>query len=108
MESAPKARVDGRRPDAIFAANDLSAIETMRVAAARGLRVPDDLSVVGFDDIPDAASHSPALTTIRQPLPQMGAVAVHMLLDMFDGGSTRSVRMPASLVVRESTAPPVA
>ena len=95
-------------PTAIFAANDLSAIETMRVAAARGLRVPDDLSVVGFDDIPDAASHSPALTTIRQPLPQMGAAAVRMLLDMFDGGSTRSVRMPASLVVRESTAPPVA
>jgi LacI family transcriptional regulator len=94
------------RPTAVFAANDLSAIEMMRVAAAQGLRVPHDLSVVGFDDIPDAASHSPALTTIRQPLPEMGAAAVQMLLGMLDGRSAASVRMPAELVVRESTAAP--
>ena len=96
-----------QRPTAIFAANDLSAIETVRVATARGLRVPHDLSVVGFDDIPDAAAHSPALTTIRQPLPEMGAAAVRMLLSMLDGGTADSVRMAAELVVRDSTARPV-
>ena len=69
-------------PTAVFAANDLSAIEMMRVAAERGLRVPSDLSVVGFDDILDAGSHVPQLTTVRQPLPEMGTAAVRMLLDV--------------------------
>lgn len=93
-------------PTAVFAANDLSAIEMMRVAAARGLRVPTDLSVVGFDDIIDAASHVPQLTTVRQPLPEMGTAAVRMLLDVLQGDKPEPIRMPTTLVVRESTAPP--
>lgn len=94
-------------PTAVFAANDLSAIEMIRVAAERGLATPDDLSVVGFDDVPQAASSTPQLTTVRQPLIEMGASAVRVLLSMLDGGDAEHVRMPAELVVRSSTAAPV-
>lgn len=93
-------------PTAVFAANDLSAIEMMRIATERGLRVPADLSVVGFDDILDAASHAPQLTTVRQPLPEMGTAAVRMLLDVLKGSDPEPVRMPTTLIVRESTAGP--
>lgn len=93
-------------PTAVFAANDLSAIEMIRVAVERGMRVPEDISIVGFDDIPEAASHTPQLTTVRQPLSDMGAAAVRMLLTMLDGGDPEKVRMPAELVVRASTAAP--
>ncbi|GAA1808962.1 LacI family DNA-binding transcriptional regulator [Nesterenkonia flava] len=93
-------------PTAIFAANDLSALEVIRVAASRGLRVPEDLSVVGFDDIPESAASTPGLTTIRQPLLQMGAAAAHMLLDMLGGSEPEHTRLPAELIVRGSTAPP--
>ncbi|GEK87030.1 LacI family DNA-binding transcriptional regulator [Microbacterium aerolatum] len=93
-------------PTAVFAANDLSAIEMMRIATERGLRVPADLSVVGFDDILDAASHAPQLTTVRQPLPEMGTAAVRMLLDVLKGSDPEPVRMPTTLIVRESTAAP--
>lgn len=95
-------------PTAVFAANDLSAIEMIRVAAERGLRTPDDISVVGFDDVPQAASSTPQLTTVRQPLLEMGAAAVRVLLAMLDGDDSEHVRMPAELVVRASTAPPPA
>lgn len=88
----------------MFAANDLSGIEMIRVAVGRGLRVPEDLSVVGFDDILEAAAHVPQLTTVRQPLTEMGAEAVRVLLAMLDGGPQEHVRMPAELVVRTSTA----
>ncbi|MDT0158122.1 LacI family DNA-binding transcriptional regulator [Microbacterium sp. ARD32] len=93
-------------PTAVFAANDLSALEMIRVAGERGLRVPADLSVIGFDDIPDAASHVPQLSTVRQPLTEMGAAAVRVLLSMLDGGDREDVRMPAELKARESTAAP--
>lgn len=91
-------------PTAVFAANDLSALEMISVAEERGLHVPADLSVIGFDDIPEAASHTPQLTTIRQPLAEMGAAAVRMLLDMLGGAGPEHVRMPAELIVRASTA----
>ncbi|WP_336644412.1 LacI family DNA-binding transcriptional regulator [Microbacterium sp. USHLN186] len=94
------------RPTAVFAANDLSAIEMMRVAAQRGIRVPQDLSVVGFDDVPEAASHDPQLTTVRQPLLEMGAIAVRLLLAMLENSAHEDVRLPAELIVRASTAPP--
>jgi len=94
------------RPTAVFAANDLSAIEMMRVAGERGLHVPTDLSVVGFDDIPEAASHTPQLTTVRQPLAEMGSSAVGMLLEMLSGGEAEHIQMPAELIVRSSTAAP--
>jgi LacI family transcriptional regulator len=94
------------RPTAVFAANDLSAIRVMEVAAELGLRVPDDLSVVGFDNVPEAANSIPPLTTVAQPLQQMGAQAVRLLLTLLDGdGKEEHLRFPASLVVRGSTAP---
>lgn len=91
-------------PTAVFAANDLTAIEMIRVAAERGLTTPRDLSVVGFDDVPQAASSVPQLTTVRQPLIEMGESAVRVLLSMLEGGEPEHVRMPAELVVRSSTA----
>lgn len=97
-------------PTAIFAANDHSAIGAMRAAQALGLRVPGDLSVIGFDDIHAAAFTDPPLTTIRQPLEQMGATAVRLLIDLIRGAEPDElhVRFPATLAPRRSTAPPTA
>lgn len=93
-------------PTAIFAANDMSAIEAMRVATSRGLRVPDDLSLIGFDDVPEAAASTPSLTTIRQPLLAMGRSAVDLLVRMIDDGAQpEHIRMTTDLVLRGSTAP---
>jgi LacI family transcriptional regulator len=95
-------------PTAVFAGNDLSAIGAMAAAAELGLRVPDDVSVVGFDDIPEAARATPRLTTVSQPLHDMGAEAVRMLVDLLSGGTdgNRHVRLPDELIVRETTAAP--
>jgi LacI family transcriptional regulator len=73
-----------------------------------GLRVPQDVSVVGFDDIQSAAFHNPSLTTIRQPLNQMGTVAARILLQRIRGQATfpDSVPIQPELKVRESTCPP--
>jgi LacI family transcriptional regulator len=93
-------------PTAVFAGNDLSAIGTLEVAHELGLDVPGTLSVVGFDDIPEAIRCSPTLTTIAQPLQQMGAQAVGILLDLLGGTAREShLRLPSRLVVRESTGP---
>jgi LacI family transcriptional regulator len=96
------------RPTAIFAFNDNIAIGTMRAARARGLRVPDDLSIVGFDDTEEAAIVTPALTTVRQPLAEMGRMAVSLLVRLLDGQRVEalSVELATRIVVRESTAPP--
>ena len=72
-------------PTAIFAFNDNIAIGALRVARERGLRVPEDLSVVGFDDSEQAAIVTPALTTVRQPLAEMGRMAVSLLLRLIEG-----------------------
>lgn len=93
---------------AIVAGNDLMAAGAMRLLAERGLRVPEDVSVVGFDDAPLAEMVSPALTTVRQPLQAMAQTAVSLLLERIagtDGGVQRRV-LPTELVVRGSTAPP--
>jgi LacI family transcriptional regulator len=96
-----------QRPTAIFAANDVTAIRVLGAATMLGLRVPQDLSVVGFDDIPQASLSSPALTTVRQPLGAMGQAAMQMLLDILDGKDPDThVRMNTELVVRASTAAP--
>ncbi len=96
------------RPTAVFAANDLSAIAIVEVASRRGLSVPRDLSVVGFDDIPEASQLSPALTTIRQPMQNLGASAAHMLIALMSGEQPEHmhVRLPTRLVRRATTAPP--
>jgi DNA-binding LacI/PurR family transcriptional regulator len=96
------------RPTAIFAGNDLSALGVLRAAREAGLRVPEDLSVVGFDDIPLSAWSTPPLTTVHQPLAEMAAVAVRTLLEntSSDGTLRHRVELATDLVVRESTAPP--
>jgi LacI family transcriptional regulator len=93
--------------DSIFAHNDLSAIGAMQALREAGLRVPDDISVVGFDDVPSAAHTDPPLTTVHQPLRQMGASAAHMLLNHFAGTqlSHTPTVIPTELVIRGSTTP---
>jgi LacI family transcriptional regulator len=93
------------RPTAVFAANDRSAIATVEAAAALGLRVPDDLSVVGFDNVPEAALSVPPLTTVEQPIHDMGTQAVQMLIKLIQGQEVdpTHVRLPTALVVRQST-----
>ena len=92
------------RPTAVFAANDLSAIKTMEVARELGLRLPEDLSVIGFDNVPESALASPPLTTINQPIQQMGVAALGLLIDLIDGKERDAhVRLPTELVLRGST-----
>jgi LacI family transcriptional regulator len=96
------------RPTAIFAFNDNTAVGTLRAARDLGLRVPEDLSVVGFDDSEQAAIVTPALTTVRQPLAEMGRMAVSLLLRLLENQRVEAlnVELATRLVVRESTAPP--
>ena len=95
-------------PTAIFAGSDQQALGVYEAARQHGLRVPQDLSIVGFDDLPVARWISPPLTTVRQPLAEMGRTAAAMLGDLVGGKPLRSRRVELSteLVVRESTAPP--
>ena len=93
-------------PTALFCANDVTAMCAMAVAQELGLSVPGDVSVVGFDDIPEASLVTPQLTTVRQPLGDMGREAMTMLMDILAGRERSShVRMPTELVVRGSTGP---
>jgi LacI family transcriptional regulator len=97
-----------RKFTALFAFNDISAIGAIRAIEEKGLRVPDDVSVLGFDDIYAAAFHNPALTTIRQPLFEMGRLAaetlLRMLRDGFDAEVPRVLTVEPDLIVRKSTA----
>lgn len=97
-----------QRPTAVFAANDVTAIATMETAQALGLRIPDDLSVIGFDNVPESAMVEPGLTTIEQPLQLMGQRAVEMLLDLLADRepAERRLTLPTRLVVRGSCAAP--
>lgn len=94
-------------PTAIFAANDQSAIGTIDTARDMGLRVPEDLSVIGFDNIPEAAYFHPALTTVDQFIEEMGRVATERLIDVVQGQSLESdlYKLPTQLVVRDSCRP---
>jgi LacI family transcriptional regulator len=98
------------RPTAVFAANDLSAISTMEVAMTLGIQVPGDLSVIGFDNVPESMMTDPPLTTIEQPIQLMGRLAVEMLVEMLAGRepAQRHVRLPTRLIARGSCAPPPA
>jgi LacI family transcriptional regulator len=93
-------------PSAVFVCNDLMAIGALRAAHESGVRVPDDLSIVGFDDIELSAYTSPALTTVAQPKERIGALAVDMLLERVDGKrrDARKVVLQPELRVRASTA----
>ncbi len=98
---------DGLDFTALFAFNDVSAIGAMRAFLDAGLRVPEDVSVVGFDDILSAAFHNPSLTTVRQPLRRMGETAGEILLRRLAGKSSYPdfVTIEPELVVRASTGP---
>ncbi len=91
---------------ALFAYNDISAIGAIRAIQEQGLRVPQDISVMGFDDIPGAAFHTPSLTTVQQPLNRMGDVAAQVLLERIEGKKEYSsdIAIEPELVVRESSA----
>jgi DNA-binding LacI/PurR family transcriptional regulator len=90
---------------ALFAYNDISAIGAIRALQEEGLRVPQDVSVMGFDDIPGAAFHMPSLTTVRQPLGRMGEVAAQSLLERIEDKKEfpTEIAIEPELVVREST-----
>jgi alanine racemase len=101
-----RAWASGARPTAVLAMSDAIAIGTMRAARELGLRVPDDLSVVGFDDIDLAGQVDPPLTTVHQPIRQKGAEAVRLLLAEMEraaGHRPEHLRLETRLVVRGST-----
>ncbi|WP_078899016.1 MULTISPECIES: LacI family DNA-binding transcriptional regulator [Streptomyces] len=96
------------RPTAIFTANDLQALGVYQAAREAGLRIPEDLSVVGYDDVPVTAWVDPPLTTVHQPLTEMAAAATELALTLGRGEKIPQIGLEIAthLVVRESTAPP--
>jgi len=92
------------RPDAIFAASDTMAIGAMRATREAGLRVPEDIAFIGFDDLPIASHPDIQLTTVRQPIARFGSKAVEILIDLIENGikPTRRIIMDTELVVRAS------
>ena len=95
------------RPTAIFCYNDITALGVLAYARERGLRVPQDWSVVGFDDLFLSQHLHPPLTTVRQPMLEMGRLAAELLLGLIEGGETPTrVQMPGELIVRQSTSAP--
>jgi len=102
-----RAYEDGLRPTAVLAMSDAMAIGVLRAASELGLRVPEDLSVVGFDDIDIAQHANPPLTTVHQPIRQKGESAVRLLLAVVERRDLRSeqLRLETRLIVRSSTGP---
>lgn len=95
------------RPSAIFAGSDLQALGVVRAAEERGLRVPEELSLVGYDNLPITQWLNPPLTTVNQPLREMAAHATRLVLDLAEGRAPSSahVELGTELVVRSSTVP---
>jgi len=91
-------------PTAIFAANDQSAMGVYQAAFDAGLSIPNDLSVIGFDNIPESAQSKPRLTTIHQPIQEMGKIAVQMLIKLIEGETLEEniIRTSTHLVIRDS------
>ena len=94
-------------PSAIFVANDVMAFGAMEAIRERGLRIPADISIVSFDDIPEAANVHPPLTTVKQPLEEMGRIATRMLLEHIKDPESpiERVELPTDLVIRQSCCP---
>jgi LacI family transcriptional regulator len=92
------------KPEAVFAASDMTAIGALRALHEANLRVPDDVALIGFDDIPAAAKADPPLTTMRQPIRSMGMVAVETLIDIIahPRSDTRHIVLTTELVIRAS------
>lgn len=93
-----------QKPDALFAANDLMAAGAYRAIYEAGLKIPDDIAVIGFDDIPLAGQLHPPLTTIRQPLQRLGQLAVERLVEILrePHSPPRQITLPPELVIRQS------
>lgn len=91
-------------PDAVFAASDIMAIGAMRAIREAGLRIPDDIALVGFDDLPLATIPTPQLTTVRQPIDQFGFQTVQILIDLIENGINppRRIIMDTELIIRDS------
>jgi LacI family transcriptional regulator len=91
-------------PDAVFAASDTMALGAMRALREAGKHVPGEIAVVGFDDMPLAATADPPLTTVRQPIRRAGVLAVEMLIDILENGAVPPQRiiLPTELVIRDS------
>jgi DNA-binding LacI/PurR family transcriptional regulator len=96
-------------PDAIFVARDSMAIGALRALREVGYRVPEDVAVVGFDDLPIAARANPPLTTVRQPVQRTGQVAADTLIEMIEERTTqpRRIILPTELVLRASCGSPL-
>ncbi|GAC1519999.1 MAG: LacI family DNA-binding transcriptional regulator [Chloroflexota bacterium] len=96
------------RPTAIFAANDRTAMGVMDVAQELRLRIPQDISVVGFDNVPEAAQVTPKLTTVDQSIQEMGALATRIMIGLLHGDVPRQtpVKVATHLIIRESCQPP--
>jgi DNA-binding LacI/PurR family transcriptional regulator len=97
-----------RRPTALCCGNDQIAIGAMQMLGEAGVRMPEEISVTGFDDAPEAATLTPPLTTVRQPLEEMGRRAARLLLNTIEFGSALGVKelLPTEIVYRRSVAPP--
>ena len=95
---------------AVFCGNDNMALGLVRALTERGRRVPGDVSVVGFDDVPEAGYFLPPLTTVRQDFGELGRQALSALVDQISGGpgTGAHLRVPPEVVVRASSAPPPA
>ncbi|HEY1012817.1 MAG TPA: LacI family DNA-binding transcriptional regulator [Herpetosiphonaceae bacterium] len=95
-----------QRPDAVFVANDTMAVGTLRAITELGLRVPADVAVVSFDNLPVSSYVTPALTTVHQPVFETGDVAARILIQMIEGETpaARRTLLPTSLIVRQSSA----
>ncbi len=93
-----------RHPDAIFAASDIMAFGALRALREAGLHVPEDVAIIGFDDLPQSARCEPPLTTVRQPTYRLGTTTVDTLLDLIEypDSSPRRIVLPTELVVRAS------
>jgi len=91
-------------PDAVFTANDVMAIGALRALREAGKRVPDDVAVIGFDDMPFSAHSNPPLSTVRQPIHRTGMVAAETLIDMTShpNGAPRRIVLPTELIIRAS------
>ena len=91
--------------DAVVVANDRMALGAMHVLRGRGIRIPDDLAITGFDDIEEAAWFAPPLTSVEQPLAEMGRQAVQRLRGEFEGteSAPTAIHLRAELMIREST-----
>jgi DNA-binding LacI/PurR family transcriptional regulator len=98
--------------DAIFAANDQMALGVVSVANRRGIRIPDDIAVVGFDGLAESAHFTPSLTTMRQPLSELGRLAVRKILSSLESDSgpapAETIRLSTELIVRDSAPQPTA